>query len=87
MTIEDLDWEEWLKLTEAQQDAIVAREMATYQRWLDGLTVRQQVAHHRRCELRGIMENGDGYKTQSSRGSRSLMTYGGSTSAMRNCGC
>ncbi|HLH94975.1 MAG TPA: hypothetical protein VKW08_07645 [Xanthobacteraceae bacterium] len=54
---DDLEWELWLELTDDQQQAILDREMAAYQRKLDAMTVPQQIAHHRRRDLEGILEN------------------------------
>jgi hypothetical protein len=53
----DLDWDEWTELTDAQQEAIVAREMAELERRLDAMTIPQQVAHHRHFVLKSIKEN------------------------------
>lgn len=48
LTADDaLDWDEWMDLTEAEQEAAVDREMAAYSRWHDGLTLAGQIAHSR----------------------------------------
>lgn len=54
---DDLDWKEWLELTDEQQEAILDREMAALQRKLDAMTIPQQVAHHRYFTLKAIREN------------------------------
>lgn len=52
LTTEDaLDWDEWMDLSEAEQEAAVDREMAAYNRWYDGLTLAGQIAHSRRAAL------------------------------------
>lgn len=50
-TDDDLDWDEWMGLTEAEQEAAVDREMAAYSRWYDSLTLGGQIAHCRRAAL------------------------------------
>lgn len=50
-TDDDLDWDEWMDLSEAEQEAAVDREMAAYNRWYDGLTLAGQIAHGRRSAL------------------------------------
>ena len=55
--MDDIEWEEWLELTDDQQEAIIDREMAALQRKLDAMTVAQQVAHHRHFTLESIREN------------------------------
>lgn len=44
-------------MSDAQQDAIVEREMAEYNRWRDSLSMAQQIVIDRRNALRRIMEN------------------------------
>ncbi len=44
-------WEDWLELTEAQQDATLDREMAEYGRWIDSLTESQRQARSVRSWL------------------------------------
>ena len=52
LTTDDaLDWDEWMELSDAEQEAIVDREMAAYSRWYDGLTLAGQIAHCRRGTL------------------------------------
>jgi len=53
----DLDWDEWLELTDDQQEAIIDREMAALQRKLDAMTIAEEVAHHRHFNLKSIREN------------------------------
>lgn len=48
---DDLDWDEWMSLSEAQQEAEVDREMAAYARWYDSLSLAGQIAHCRRGAL------------------------------------
>ncbi|HET8636019.1 MAG TPA: hypothetical protein VFL96_04135 [Acidobacteriaceae bacterium] len=48
---DDLFWEEWLSLSDAQRDAIVDREMAEYSRWFSTLTPIQQYRHRRKRNL------------------------------------
>lgn len=48
---DDLDWEEWMTLTDAQQEAVVDREVADYARWYDSLPLPEQIAHCRRGAL------------------------------------
>ena len=50
-TDDDLDWDEWMDLSEAEQEAAVDREMAAYNRWYDSLTLAGQIAHSRRSTL------------------------------------
>ncbi len=50
-TNDDLDWDEWMGLSEAEQEAALDREMAAYNRWYDGLTLAGQIAHGRRRAL------------------------------------
>lgn len=55
---DDEDEEDWfLSLTEAQQEAIIAREAAELQRRLDAMTINQQVAYHRYFVLLNIRNN------------------------------
>lgn len=51
----ELDWDEWMEMTDEQQEALLAREMAAYNRRFDGLTRRQQIAHCRRGALDSCM--------------------------------
>ena len=53
----DLDWDDWMELTDAQQDAIVSRAMAELERRLDAMSIPQQVAHHRHFALQSILDN------------------------------
>lgn len=45
--MDDLEFEEWDRLTDEQQEAIVQREEARYFRWLDSLSPDQRYAYHR----------------------------------------
>lgn len=52
LTTDDaLDWDDWMDLSDAEQEAAVDREMAAYNRWYDGLTLAGQIAHSRRAAL------------------------------------
>lgn len=53
--VDDLEMEEWMELTDDQQEAVIDREMRAYCARLDRMTVRQQVSHHRRAALRGCL--------------------------------
>jgi hypothetical protein len=55
--MDDIEWVEWLELTDDQQEATIDREMAALQRKLDAMTLRQQVVHHRHFVLESIREN------------------------------
>lgn len=48
---DDLDWDEWVAMSDAQHDAILDREMAEYSRWFNSLTTLQQYRHRRRRGL------------------------------------
>lgn len=52
---DDLEWEEWLTLSDAQQEAVCDREMLKYQRRLDMMTVRQQINYHRGSALESCL--------------------------------
>jgi hypothetical protein len=54
---EDLEWEEWMQMTDAQHDAILAREIAVYNRWFDALGPLGQYRHMRSSALRTIAES------------------------------
>ena len=57
MLDDDDAMEEWMSMTDAQQDAVLDREMAEYNRWRDSLSMRQTIAIGRGNALRRIMEN------------------------------
>jgi hypothetical protein len=47
---DDLDWDEWMKMSDAQHDAILDREMKAYNEWFDRLPQDEQIRHCvRRC--------------------------------------
>lgn len=46
-----LDWDDWMGLSEAEQEAEVDREMAAYARWYSDLSLAGQIAHSRRVTL------------------------------------
>lgn len=48
---EDDDWDEWIALSDDQQDAIMAREMAEHVKWFNALTPLQQYRSRRRRSL------------------------------------
>lgn len=58
-TVDDDDFEErfeeFNKMTEAQQEAEIAREMAAYNEWWDGLTPLRRYRISRRSALEGCM--------------------------------
>jgi hypothetical protein len=45
---DELDWDEWMSMSDAQHDAILDREMAAYSKWFSALTPLQQYRHRRR---------------------------------------
>lgn len=51
----EYDLDEWMKMTDEQQEAILAREMAAYNRWWDSLTPGQQYASSRHRTLKNCM--------------------------------
>lgn len=57
MLSDDVAMEEWMSMTDAQQEAELAREMDKYNRWHDSLTLAQQILVARGSALRSIMEN------------------------------
>lgn len=68
---DDLDWDEWMSLTDQQQDAIVEREVRDYYRAYDALSLSKQIAHRRRWTL------------DSCRRSRRTLALPGCTSVLR----
>jgi hypothetical protein len=48
---DDLDWDEWMELSDAQQEAIFDREMAEYSRRFNALTPLAQYRYRRRRGL------------------------------------
>lgn len=57
MLDDDVAMEEWMAMTEQQQDAALDREMDEYNRWYDRLTLRQKIRVDTRSAMRSIMEN------------------------------
>lgn len=57
MLDDDAAMEEWLALSDAEQDAEVERAMAEHMRWWNSLTIQQQMAVDTRNALRRIIEN------------------------------
>jgi hypothetical protein len=57
MLSDDVAMEEWMSMTDAQQEAELDREMDKYNRWYDSLTLDQQIIVARGSALRSIMEN------------------------------
>lgn len=57
MLDDDVAMEEWMAMTDAQQDAELNREMDKYNRWYDSLTLKQQIHVNTRNAMRSIMEN------------------------------
>jgi len=54
---DDLDWEDWLKLTDEQQEAAITYEVAELKRKFDAMTISKQIAHNRYFILRHIRMN------------------------------
>lgn len=54
---DDLDMDDWMSLTEKQQDAILDREMDKYNRWYDRLPLKQKIRVDTRSAMRSILEN------------------------------
>jgi hypothetical protein len=46
--MDSTDWDEWIKLTDRQQDAICERHERAYFRWLDSLTPDQRYRYDRK---------------------------------------
>ncbi|BAR47071.1 hypothetical protein [Methylobacterium aquaticum] len=46
-----LDMDEWLSLSDEQQEAELQKELAAYSRWYDGLSIAGQLAHRRHMAL------------------------------------
>jgi hypothetical protein len=57
MIDDDIAMEEWMDMTEAQQDAALNREMDKYNRWYDHLTLKQKIRVDTRSAMRSIKEN------------------------------
>jgi hypothetical protein len=55
MTDDDLDWDEWMEMTDAQQEAALEREMQLYNEWWDSLTPLEQYRHSRRSAVEGCL--------------------------------
>lgn len=54
---DDLDWDLWMEMTDAEHDAILARETRRYNEWWDSLTPLQQYRSSRRgAARRGALE-------------------------------
>lgn len=53
--MDDLELEEWMGLSDGQQDAILEREQRVYFAILNRMTVRQRVDHHRRNALESCL--------------------------------
>lgn len=49
--IDEAEFDAWAALSEADQDAILEREMQAYADWLESLTPVQRYAYHRRFVL------------------------------------
>jgi hypothetical protein len=54
---DDIDMDEWMKFSDEQMEAILAREVAQYNRLYDAMTLKQQITYETRSALRRIMEN------------------------------
>lgn len=57
MLDDDLAMEEWMSMTDAQQDAMLEREMIEFKRWYDSQPLEQQIRITIRSTLRRIIEN------------------------------
>jgi hypothetical protein len=57
MLDDDDAMEEWMSLTDAQQDAALEREMNKWNRHYDAMSFERKIAYHRSSSLRAIMEN------------------------------
>lgn len=54
--MDDLEMEQWMELTDDQQEAIVAREYAAYERRLARLSIAEQYAYFRGNSLRSCLQ-------------------------------
>lgn len=54
---DDVAMEEWMAMSDEQQDAELNREIDKYNRWYDAMSIQQQIHYHARSALRSIMEN------------------------------
>jgi hypothetical protein len=54
---DDLEWEDWLAMSDEQQEDLLNREMNELQRRLDAMSIQDQVAHHRHFVLESIIKN------------------------------
>lgn len=52
---DDIDMDEWMQLSEQDQQTIIDREVAEHKRLLASLTFAQEIAHHRRGALESCM--------------------------------
>lgn len=52
--MDDLEWEDWIKLTDAQQDAICEREERKFFAMLEAMPLRERIAYERGSALRSI---------------------------------
>ncbi len=52
---DDLDWDEWMEMSDAEHEAILAREMRLYNEWWDSLTPLQQYRRSRATALEGCL--------------------------------
>jgi hypothetical protein len=49
---DELDWDEWMSMSDAEHEAILDREMAEYSQWFNALTPLQQYRHRRQRGVR-----------------------------------
>lgn len=54
--MDDLEWEDWLKLTDAQQDAACEREERKFFAMLEAMPLRRRVAYERGSTLRSLAQ-------------------------------
>lgn len=55
MQDDDLDWDEWMAMSEEQHDAILKNTMREYYEWLNRLTPLQRYRYFRRKALEGCL--------------------------------
>ena len=42
------EWDEWLEMSDAEQEAVLAAEMRAYESYLDQMPLDQRIRHHTR---------------------------------------
>lgn len=56
MSDTDDQWEEWLEMSDAEQDAELERAMRDYERMLDSMPLRDRIRHHVRNSLKSCSQ-------------------------------